>query len=256
MIDSQIQALLERIDLLKQENVLLRMGSSKRSSICSSTRHSNIGELVNDEEAVSRAIIEVRRATHVPNMDGPMSRGSDVYVEAQLHTLLPETAGAKLSSSELVSWPVIDSVVNPVWNKVRVINPHLKHPVPPFIPDNTSITFTVIDKDSALSTMLRGVDIIGQVVVPIHDLADHEEKELTVDLTAAATKHCESEPGKLYVQPCKLYVRLVPEPTVTKKTIFFIRHGESKWNEAQAKWAVQNMLKVLCPVPSRPSYPC
>jgi broad specificity phosphatase PhoE len=175
-----------------------------------------------DPACIQRVIIEVRRATNVPNMDGFLSRGSDCFVEAQLST----NNGTKLG--DMASWPVINSEVNPVWNKVRVIEQAF--------PSKSKVTFTLVDLDNSLETLVRGRDIIGTVSVPISSLVDNKEKELKVKLTKSAAKKSDR-------QECSLFVRLVPEPSSAKKTAFFIRHGESKWNEAQAGLNLVNMLK-------------
>jgi hypothetical protein len=73
------------------------------------------GEEQDDEEValptkayMKRAIIEVRRAVNVPNLDGVLSRGSDCYIEGQLQNRRNKMIGP------MVTWPVINSEVNPV----------------------------------------------------------------------------------------------------------------------------------------------
>jgi broad specificity phosphatase PhoE len=131
----------------------------------------------------------------------------------------------------MVSWPVINSDPNPVWNKVRVIEQE-------FLVDKTHLTFTVVDEDNAVEELVRGRDNIGIVTVPLKDLVDNKEKGYELKLTKRAAKHAAANHEAI-----KLFVRLVPEPATATKTVFFIRHGESKWNQAQAGLNLINMLK-------------
>jgi broad specificity phosphatase PhoE len=200
--------------------------SSNSRGVCLCTSNEDI--LESKQQVIGhmkRAIIEVTRAINVPNMDGVLSRGSDCFIEAQLYDQQDQTIGP------MVTWPVINSEVNPVWNKVRVFEQE-------FCAIGAYLIFTVIDEDSQLETMVRGRDVIGAITVAIDDLLRYEETGYELNLTKAAARH----PAANH-EPSKLFIRLVREPTSSSKTIFFVRHGESKWNQAQESMNLVNMLK-------------
>jgi broad specificity phosphatase PhoE len=121
-----------------------------------------------------------------------------------------------------------------VWNKVRVITK--KFPV-----RGTRLSLTLIDEDSSIETLVRGKDVIGTVTVPLAELVaaaasgDDQEKAYEVELTKSAAKG--------HSKTTQVFVKLVPEPSSMVKTVFFIRHGESKWNQAQESMNLLNMLK-------------
>ena len=86
-------------------------------------------------------------------------------------------------------------------------------------------------------------DKIGSVIVPVRTLMDMQEHSISVNLSRKA--NAEARRKSVGEQPpCTVVLRMVPIPkniqTLTK-TVFFIRHGESKWNQAQSEHNLKNM---------------
>lgn len=183
----------------------------------------------------TRFILELRHMTDVPDLDIDGS-GSDIQVKGMLLDADGENLGRN------VNWPVMNDLVSPVWNKVRIFQQA-------FDPDNF-IKLSFADVDMAMAGV-RGREKIGKVTVKCSELEDMQEHIFTVELSKRALQQQEIERKKqkkagnaeaeAHVM-CKVALRLRAEPT-PKKVVYFIRHGESKWNKAQSKMRVGNMLK-------------
>lgn len=161
--------------------------------------------------------IELRCMAQVPDLD--VSGGSDILCSAKL--LDPSGNDQKHHQH----WPVMNNTCDPVWNKVRVFRTNYR---PDF-----SINLTFSDKD------LVQHEGIGSVTVPIQKLMDMQEHTFSLQLSRKASKIQGAA-------PCTVVLRMVPVPRLgkpRKKTVFFIRHGESKWNQAQSAHNIEDMVK-------------
>jgi hypothetical protein len=163
----------------------------------------------------------------VPDMDN--GDGSDTIVMAKLL----DSSGRDLHHH--VSWPVMDDAADPVWNKVRVFHT-------PYRPDY-KIALTIVDQD------LLGTDPIGVAELSVRDLMNEDDHSVLIKLSRKAKardkkarKRKSVVSGKTLVPPVKAVLRL-RKPASFRKTVFFIRHGESTWNDAQASHNVVNMIK-------------
>ena len=124
--------------------------------------------------------------------------------------------------------------LNPVWNR------YLSFPIACKASDYLRVV--VYDHD-----FYSRDDVIGEVVIKVRDLtAASKQGVLALPLrmiTSARTK--EASPSSLSLA----LVHITPafKLHAIKKTIFLIRHGESKWNEAQADRNLRGMLKQVRP---------
>jgi hypothetical protein len=99
---------------------------------------------------------------------------------------------------------------------------------------------------------LKSNDKIGSVDISIRDLQDMKEHVVECRLSKEANRveirarQASVETTGAPTPPCKVVVRIVPipsQPEQLKKTVFFIRHGESKWNQAQDSKNLVDMVK-------------
>jgi hypothetical protein len=105
---------------------------------------------------------------------------------------------------------------------------------------------SAVTEDQVLAFDIEDVDVvsndkIGSATVPISDLLDFQEHAIDVNFSSAARKKCTIERKK----SCQMFIRLLPmpPPEKLKKTVYFIRHGESKWNKSQSSHNVKGMLQ-------------
>ncbi|KAL1521659.1 hypothetical protein AB1Y20_021316 [Prymnesium parvum] len=130
---------------------------------------------------------------------------SDVFVLAHME----DCNGSKLAEAR---WPVKWDTPNPVWRSCRQFGT-----TPP--PDGAVLVLRLFDYDESGAS-----DFMGTVTTPVSELAYDKELDLPVVLKKASKKA-----GEAY---CKVKrVSAVGMPN--KKSVYFIRHGESVWNKAQ-----------------------
>eukprot|EP01001_Neometanema_parovale_P005928 NODE_2324_length_1449_cov_88.777526_g2207_i0.p1 GENE.NODE_2324_length_1449_cov_88.777526_g2207_i0~~NODE_2324_length_1449_cov_88.777526_g2207_i0.p1 ORF type:complete len:426 (+),score=59.17 NODE_2324_length_1449_cov_88.777526_g2207_i0:123-1400(+) len=148
-------------------------------------------------------ILEIISASNVPKMD--VVGHSDTYVVAWASDPQGEVKSKKVRTLTR------RGVVNPVWHCIRELR---------FIPDHeeTTIHLHLYDRDAGTD------DYIGHAEILLDNLDPGATRDLPVKPTRVVAK-----------VPCLLRVRRLPLPTSSTKTVFLIRHGESKWNEAQKK---------------------
>jgi len=156
-------------------------------------RHSKIGSSVEGS-----LIINVRAARNVPSMD--LNGTADPYVKFHL----------KSDQEVLFKSPYRENNFFPVWNCVRDFGKVTK--------DYDSVVVELHEFDRG-----KKDDFIGEVEIPIKDLSE-EIRDFEVPLANQdKEKPCVIEISRVYLS----------QNVISKKRLFLIRHGESKWNEAQ-----------------------
>ena len=183
-------------------------------------------------EAKIVTAIKVISAINVPGMD--INGGSDPFVRITLQN----TDGTALSQSR--SWPHRTNTLEPVWHTTRLLEGA-------FV-EGTQLFVELLDFDDAVTTSLRGEDIIGSTTIGWSEaIARGQEMEVELEYSSRV----KPMPDKL----CTLRLRVMrpPESTPTADSqpstsspfvrwVFLIRHGESAWNKAKTTHAFHTML--------------
>ena len=108
---------------------------------------------------------------------------------------------------------------DPVWNKVRIF-----HGVEEAL-DECELRLSFVEADKhmkdAPTLALPQFKLLGSCTVPLKELLDHRERPVPVEHSGTGSADA----------PCQVFLRLLPDPPATK-SIFYIRHARSKWNNA------------------------
>lgn len=166
-------------------------------------------------------VIEIVRANHLPNMD--VGSLTDAYV--LIHITGGGGGGAKLHNAKLSTFDR-SNCLDPIFHSYQAFA---------FIPYDTDIlTFEVLDRDT-----LNSDDKIGHAKISFDELKK-SNGEITLELTMTTRLR------GLSGEASSVTVRLVkygPRPVQpSRKEIFVIRHGESKWNDSQAEKNIKGMI--------------
>eukprot|EP00013_Stygamoeba_regulata_P027698 CAMPEP_0177658384 /NCGR_PEP_ID=MMETSP0447-20121125/16772_1 /TAXON_ID=0 /ORGANISM="Stygamoeba regulata, Strain BSH-02190019" /LENGTH=557 /DNA_ID=CAMNT_0019162967 /DNA_START=76 /DNA_END=1749 /DNA_ORIENTATION=+ len=147
---------------------------------------------------------------NVPKID-KMSE-SDPFVVARLVKEMNKKDQPPLEGTSVVSWPVKNDCPCPVWNTCRSFT------------EASVACLTAMDAVVHLELWDSNVgkdEKIGSAFVRVTDLV---KKDWPTSIKVECRKKQKEE--------CTLQVQAVPCQPL-RKTVFFIRHGESKWNKAQ-----------------------
>jgi len=174
---------------------------------CGPTKEGGTGAESETREP-GHCVIEFVRACNVPKMDA-FDTESDPYIKAHIEST--KRPGHKLSKT--IKTQGRRSTIEPVWNSARDFQ------IVP-VPDSDVLVMELYDHDS-----LSSDDIIGKITLPLWQL-EIGGKDVTVQL------QLEKGIAKLNGEDCSVVLRRHAAPTKNRHTIFVIRHGESKWNEA------------------------
>lgn len=170
-------------------------------------------------------VVEIIAGQNMPKMD-PLS-DSDCYVSVRI---LNDSGLLVMDRSNSTQVRMND--LDPVWHEYASF---------PIIPEDTDqIEFTVWDQDDMLEH-----DEIGNVRFSLSELKQYHGEVVFSHLEMKTHLRGRGDAGlKLrLVSMQSSPVPPLPNVTLLKKTLFLIRHGESKWNDAQAKLSVSNMVK-------------
>eukprot|EP01006_Ploeotia_vitrea_P046375 TRINITY_DN67022_c10_g2_i1.p1 TRINITY_DN67022_c10_g2~~TRINITY_DN67022_c10_g2_i1.p1 ORF type:complete len:403 (+),score=22.71 TRINITY_DN67022_c10_g2_i1:68-1210(+) len=135
---------------------------------------------------------------------------SDAYVHMWI-----EANDERIGST--VCWPPKDDTSNPIWNSARGLGINVSEAA------GKKLVIEFWDKDSHKD------DYIGRADVNVDDIRGDEP--VSVGVLSPHGNRCFVRIQRLQAAP-------------TKKTVFFIRHGESKWNKAQKDHNVKAMLSA------------
>eukprot|EP00930_Biecheleria_cincta_P083984 TRINITY_DN73484_c0_g1_i1.p1 TRINITY_DN73484_c0_g1~~TRINITY_DN73484_c0_g1_i1.p1 ORF type:complete len:483 (+),score=63.27 TRINITY_DN73484_c0_g1_i1:54-1502(+) len=177
---------------------------------------------------VALELIAVRNA---PNMD--IASPSDIYVVASFERDGKPTCGP-------IHFPYRKNGNSPTWNQKRLFPAKAAA-------DCSELVLELFDYDDGLTTLLFGRDHISTVRVPIEEIRSVEEGH-EITKTVPLTDRLKAKQMVQY-QDCTICFRLWQQDTCkawpTSKWIFLIRHGESKWNQAQANKNVLGLLEQV-----------
>ena len=168
-------------------------------------------------------VIEIVSAANIPTPIGGVHGGEDPHVVAKLYDKFRgRRKGARLRT------PVILKNINPVWLCRRSFG------VP--AADADLIVFHVWDKN-----ILRD-GYIGHVKIQVAHL-QCEVKDFPVTVRASTKLRTSLGNCRTSVTPPSLRIRRLPVFTgEIHKTVYFIRHGTSLWNQAQEDKAYSELL--------------
>eukprot|EP00929_Paragymnodinium_shiwhaense_P116702 TRINITY_DN8652_c0_g1_i1.p1 TRINITY_DN8652_c0_g1~~TRINITY_DN8652_c0_g1_i1.p1 ORF type:complete len:539 (-),score=117.40 TRINITY_DN8652_c0_g1_i1:97-1713(-) len=131
---------------------------------------------------------------------------------------------------------------SPVWDTKRMLGHDLS------AQHGGHLVLRILDFDDGLTTTLMGQDVIGDVRIPLSEIAAAKGNPITrkVSLTEEAQEALEQVPRD---GPCEISIRIWKQPDFkswpTSKWIFFVRHGESKWNQAEKNHDVVGLLETV-----------
>lgn len=183
---------------------------------CSSTPP---GEKLHVHREHGMVVIEIISAENLPKMD--IASHSDPFATVQFTTVDDKPIMDKVHRTQ-----VRTDDHNPVWHNYLTFA---------FTPEDTDkLVVTLYDED------ITSPDAIGSVDVSFDDLKA-EQDGISRPLTMITSKR--SDDGESAVRFRLVSVTPRSEFTNITKTVFLIRHGESKWNDAQDKNKVKDMVK-------------
>jgi len=183
----------------------------------------------------SKYVINIIGATDVPKLD--VLSESDPYVKLQILNALGDPKGPEIRTLTREDNP------NPIWNCYRSFTA--------FVPDDT-LHFElwdcdgVADKDDLIGT----VDLKLDTLPIINDQDDHKgagDHRYEVDVQLKSDKLSAKHNTKISFTLSQLNTNMDQQQSEepTKKTMFFIRHGESEWNAAQHNKSLHKMYKQV-----------
>mmetsp|Transcript_6410 Transcript_6410/g.18155 ORF Transcript_6410/g.18155 Transcript_6410/m.18155 type:complete len:589 (+) Transcript_6410:225-1991(+) len=176
------------------------------------------------EDAAVRALeghvaLHLHKVDNIPKLD--LLSASDAYCVAYLY---PEALTRKQLKKLLSDgnfrpanakrWETIDDAVKATWNSVRDLGHTLNK--------NNFVILEVWDEDPESSD-----DLVGVVSVPVKDIPHFSDKGGNVSFPL----DCKKEGTVATFSRIPLGVGT---PFPTRKTLFYVRHGVSEWNKAQA----------------------
>eukprot|EP00928_Gymnodinium_smaydae_P056326 TRINITY_DN39722_c0_g1_i1.p1 TRINITY_DN39722_c0_g1~~TRINITY_DN39722_c0_g1_i1.p1 ORF type:complete len:479 (-),score=62.91 TRINITY_DN39722_c0_g1_i1:422-1858(-) len=187
--------------------------------------------------AEASAVLELCSVSNAPRMD--TFSESDVYVIAFLARANGERVGT------LATFPYKMNHHSPVWDQRHILSNEVIKSEADFL------TVQLYDHDDGLTTYFWGEDRIGAAKIPVSDLQAKTRVELVtypVELTKLAAEAAASDSPN-GAPSCQVSIRVWPREIVrrwpTRKVIFIVRHGQSKWNQAEKEVDVKGMLETV-----------
>jgi len=136
--------------------------------------------------------------------------------------------------SEDVKWPVRQQATMPTWNCTRrLLVPELS---PEFKMGMRTLLFLQVFSRSK-TNLIKDYEV-GRVSVPLSRIK--EGKDTFIHLSLKLSKQQSTLEGA--PTDCGVWMRWI-KPPPRHKTVFFVRHGESVWNEAQRDYDLRTMLR-------------
>eukprot|EP00039_Didymoeca_costata_P032851 m.39586 g.39586 ORF g.39586 m.39586 type:complete len:415 (-) comp9570_c0_seq3:86-1330(-) len=159
-------------------------------------------------------VIEIVQAQNVPKPKDVHKSQDDPYAIVTLQSEKGKKKGV------VVHTPVVMNAVNPVWNSYRSFQ----------VEATDTDVLQVVIKDF---NHVKRNEFIGKLKIPITEL---NEEVGTFDVELLHKNEGDTP-------PCTFQIRKVPyKPGPNTKTIYFIRHGYSEWNQAQEHHDIGGML--------------
>eukprot|EP01084_Bolivina_argentea_P280186 479141_1 len=163
-------------------------------------------------------VIDIIKATNVPKMD--LTSESDAYIIFRVIDKNNNKKGNDIKTLSLSR----DNTCDPIWNCRRLFTSNY---------DEDKLYFELWDKDD-----ITADDYIGNCNIELNTLDLETNKKITPELEInISEKYEKSENNTILFISIWKYNKL----QLTKR-IFFIRHGESVWNEAQSN---DNIIKMF-----------
>eukprot|EP00298_Acanthocystis_sp_HF-20_P015701 c21231_g3_i2.p1 GENE.c21231_g3_i2~~c21231_g3_i2.p1 ORF type:complete len:411 (+),score=168.36 c21231_g3_i2:49-1233(+) len=161
-------------------------------------------------------VLNVVSARKVPRRDGilGLTGKSDPYVIVSVNSKEEGKDPLKFT------WPYKETTTKPIWNSARDFGS---------LSADDTLKIELWDKD------LVADDLLGTSIIPVKSFL--EKPNLEIEIKSNYLFGC-------FRATALLTVELIRNTNTfpTKKKLFFVRHGESKWNKAQADMDVSAML--------------
>ena len=184
-------------------------------------------------------VVEIVRANNLPNMD--IVSLTDAFVTFSFRECMHGAHKTKPLGDISYRTLTCNNSLNPIFNTFKDF---------PFVPKSTDVLYLkIFDED------IPGIsdEFIGDAEILYENLLKANNEEVTVNIYSKTKTKPKNN------KPVTITVRLVAAKTFSRKTadiresiadeyedkkeIFIIRHGESKWNQAQSGKDVGGLLK-------------
>ncbi|KAK3235962.1 hypothetical protein CYMTET_53871 [Cymbomonas tetramitiformis] len=169
----------------------------------------------NSAEVGRNLVIQILKATNLPKLD--VVGHSDPFVRMWVINSKDKDVSDRYSTL------VHNDTGNPIYNSVREIE------CTPSGDD--ALRLDMYDYD--IPGVQGSDDFMGRICVPVKDLVPNQVYDLPL-----RNKKGKETPARI------IFKRIVSPPTLRKR-VYVIRHGESKWNEAQESNNLVDMLKTV-----------
>lgn len=173
-----------------------------------------------EERPLGLTVIEILQINNLPNMD--IGSLTDPYVILSFRSYHQKKA--RLNGIELTT-QTKNNNLNPIFNSFEEF---------PFIPNsNDFFSMKILDHD-----VTSNDDKIGKVMIKMSELLSFQQ--ITIQLKMHTRKSKNGQQTTITIR--LVYCGLRPVENI-KKTIFLIRHGESKWNISQSEKNLKGMVQ-------------
>jgi len=204
------------------------MGCKHSDSIAANdSAESKLNEISPSKVEDRTFLIHLIRGSDIPKLD--VASESDPYVELKVFGENGHQKGTTLRSLYRMD------NANPIWNCYR----HFRASA-----STDTLCFELWDKDFVSKDALIGSAEIKLSSFPIHDArGQNEDDTQRISVNLKSKKQSESHRTTIWFA-----VRALAENTVSgiqRKTLFFIRHGESEWNSAQHNRQIHRMYSQI-----------
>jgi hypothetical protein len=159
--------------------------------------------------------IEVVKAKHVPRCD--VFSPSDPFVQCYISV---EHDGKIHRVSEISTTSIRQDTEEPIWHYFTNLN------CTP--PDSSFLSINLYDADFDDNAVLKTRTLLGSTQIPIADLVHDDTRSYPLELKL---KKVVKEDISDFSICLRRIFREKPPPKL--KTFFILRHGESKWNQAE-----------------------
>jgi Ca2+-dependent lipid-binding protein len=160
--------------------------------------------------------IEVVKAKNVPRCD--LFSPSDPFVQCYISVKQDEKI---YRVSKISTTSIRQDTEEPIWHYFTNLkcNP----------PDSSFLSINLYDADFDDNAVLKTRTLLGSAQIPIADLAHDDLRSYPLELELQKLSKKEN------ISDFSIYLRRIfrEKPPPNRKTFFIIRHGESKWNQAE-----------------------
>ena len=160
--------------------------------------------------------IEVIKAKNVPRCD--LFSPSDPFVQCYISV---DFNGTKHRVSQISTTSIKQDTEEPIWHYFTNLN------CTP--PESSFLSINLYDADFDDNAVLKTQTLLGSAQIPVADLAHDDTRSYPLELKL------QKPVTKENISDFSIYLRRIfrEKPPPRRKTFFIIRHGESKWNQAE-----------------------